>query len=106
MKLLLDECTPRRLRREFVGHDVFTVDDVKLKGFKNGRLLRAVAGNYDVLITVDRNIPYQQNASSLGIANLILAAKSNRYTDLQLLVPQALEALKTIQKGEIVRVES
>jgi predicted nuclease of predicted toxin-antitoxin system len=105
MRLLLDECTPRRLRRDFAGHTVSTVEEAGLKGLKNGELLKAAAAaNFDALITVDQNIPHQQNISALKIAILILTAKSNRYQDLKLLAPKALGALKQIKPGEAVRV--
>jgi hypothetical protein len=75
MKLLLDECVTRRLKREFVGHDVAPVEDVGLKGLKNGQLLRTASGRYEVLITVDQNLPYQQSLMGLTIAVPVLAAK-------------------------------
>lgn len=106
MKLLLDECTPRRLKRDFAGHQVFTVDDVGLKGVKNGELLRAaVDKGFDVLITVDRKIPAQQNLTQAALAVLILVAKPCRYPELQLLVPKALEALQQIKAGELVTIQ-
>jgi predicted nuclease of predicted toxin-antitoxin system len=71
MKLLLDECMPRRIRRDLTGHAVFTVEQSGLKGFKNGELLRAASGNFNVLITVDQSISYQQSIFSLQIAVLI-----------------------------------
>ena len=61
MKLLLDECVTRHLKREFVNHEVYTVEQAGFKGLENGHLLKAAAGSYEVLITVDRNLPYQQN---------------------------------------------
>ena len=61
MKLLLDECVTRQLKSEFESHEVHTVEEAGFKGFENGELLRAANGIYDVLITVDRNIQYQQN---------------------------------------------
>lgn len=61
MRLLLDECVPRRLKRDFVGYDVSTVEDAGLKGLKNGRLLQAASGQFDVLVTVDRNLIRQHN---------------------------------------------
>lgn len=81
---------------------MFTVEQAGVKGLKNGALLSAASGNYDVLITVDKSIPNQQNAASLGIAVLILRAKTNKYRDLKPLVPQILAALNQIQPGEIV----
>jgi predicted nuclease of predicted toxin-antitoxin system len=106
MKLLLDECVPRRIKRDFVSHDVFTVEQARLKGLKNGQLLRAASGNFSALITVDQNIAHQQNLASLQISILILVAGSNRYESLAPLVPQALEALKQISPGGIVHIKT
>jgi predicted nuclease of predicted toxin-antitoxin system len=64
MRLLLDECTPHRLRHDFTGHMVATVDEAGFKGLKNGQLLAAAVGNFDVLVTVDQNLPHQQNLAS------------------------------------------
>src|SRR5438309_9441747 len=91
MKLLLDECTPRRIRREFVGHDVHTVEDAGFKGLENGDLLKAASGAYEVLITVDRNIPYQQSIAGLNIAILILAAKRKQLCVFAASYPESLE---------------
>lgn len=106
MKLLLDECVTNYLKPDFAAHEVFTVEDTGLKGLKNGKLLRAASGNFDVLITVDKSVPHQQNITSLNIAVLILRAKTNTYSDLKPLVPQALAALDQIQPGEIVIIRS
>ncbi|HKY30137.1 MAG TPA: DUF5615 family PIN-like protein [Pyrinomonadaceae bacterium] len=106
MKLLLDECTPRRLRRDFPGHQVFTVEDAGLKGLKNGDLLRAAAAQFDVLITVDRKLSFQQNIAAFEIAVVVLIAKPNRYPELKLLTPKVLEALENIHAGQTVRIGS
>ena len=105
MRLLLDECVPRRLRRDFAGHIVSTVEEAGFKGLKNGQLLSAAAGSFDVLVTVDKNIPYQQNLHTFNISILILIAASNRYQDLKTLAPKALDSLKRIKPGETVRVD-
>jgi predicted nuclease of predicted toxin-antitoxin system len=106
MKLLLDECTPKRLKNDFVGHNVFTVDDAGFKGLKNGDLLRAATNaGFEVLITVDQNIQHQQNIALSTICVLILIAKSNRYDHLQPLITKALELLTTIKSREIIIVE-
>src|SRR6266436_9685236 len=105
MKLLLDECAPRRIRREFVGHNVQTVEDAGFKGLENGDLLKAATGVYEVLITVDQNLPYQQNIADLSIAVLILAAKKNSYVRLKPLVPRALNALESMKVGDVIRIE-
>jgi hypothetical protein len=61
MKVLLDECVTRYLKRDFVGHEVLTAEEAGFKGLKNGRLLKAASGEYEVLLTVDQNLQYQQN---------------------------------------------
>ncbi len=105
MKLLLDECVTRHLKRDLAGHEVHTVEDAGLKGLENGDLLRAASGAYEVLITVDHNIPHQQNIAGLNIAILILAAKRNSYVRLKPLIPRALSALETIKVGDVIRIE-
>jgi len=88
MKLLLDECTPQRLKANFTGHEVFTVNDVGLKGVKNGALLRAAAGNFEALITVDRKMPLQQNVSGLDLALIVLVTRPCRYPTVEAARPQ------------------
>jgi hypothetical protein len=105
MKLLLDECVVHDLKRDLVGHDVSTVVEAGFGGLENGELLRAASGTFDVLITVDRNLPFQQNLGSLEIAVIILIARGINYPDLKPLVPQVLTALPNIKPGEFLRVE-
>ena len=105
MKLLLDECVTRHLKREFANHEVHTVEEAGLKGLENGNLLRAASGIYDVLITVDRNLPYQQNLTGIKVAILILSAKRNSYARLKPLMPYALKELETIKSGQIILVQ-
>jgi hypothetical protein len=105
VKLLLDECVTRHLKRDLAGHEVHTVNDAGFKGLENGDLLKAASGTYEVLITVDRNIPYQQNVAGLNIAVLILAAKRNSYARLKPLIPRALSALETMKVGDVIRIE-
>jgi hypothetical protein len=105
MKLLLDECTPKRLKREFINHQCWTVDDAGFKGLENGELLQA-ASDYDVLITVDRKLIREHDFSQLNIAVLLLVARSNRYEDLKLLVPRSLQALAQIKAGQVIVVQA
>jgi predicted nuclease of predicted toxin-antitoxin system len=105
MKLLLDECVTRYIKRDLAGHEVHTIEQAGLKGLKNGVLLRAAAGVYHVLVTVDRNMPQQQNLRVLPIAILILEAQSNAYRHLQPLMPRARAALQTIKPGDVVRIK-
>jgi hypothetical protein len=61
MRVLLDECVPRALRNDISGHEVRTVAEAGWAGVKNGELLRLAATAFDVLITVDRSLEYQQS---------------------------------------------
>ena len=106
MKLLLDECAPKRLKNDFPGYETLTVDEVGFKGLKNGELLRAAAAEqFDVIITVDRRMPFQQNLSQFNLALIVLIAKPCRYAQLKLLVPKALDALKSIRPGEMFQIQ-
>jgi hypothetical protein len=105
MRLLLDECVVRKLKRDLVGHEVATVVEAGFGGLKNGVLLHAAEGNFDVFITVDRNLPFQQNIGSHQIAVLVMIAQGITYPELKPLVPEVLEALGTIKPGELRRVE-
>ena len=105
MKLLLDECVTRHLKRDLTDHEVHTVEDAGFKGLENGDLLKAASATYDVLITVDRNILYQQNIGGFNVAILILAAKRNSYASLQPLMRRALSALETMKPGDVIRIE-
>ncbi len=101
MRVLLDECVPRRLAAQLVGHDVKTVPKAGWAGIKNGKLLKLAESAFDVFITVDRNLSFQQNSAELEIAVIVLAAKSNRFQDLLPIVPQILATLRTIRRGEV-----
>jgi hypothetical protein len=105
VKLLLDECVTRHVKRDLVGHEVHTVEDAGLKGLENGDLLKAAAGNYQVLITVDQNIPHQQNIADLNIAILVSRSQRNSYARLKPRLPMALKALDTIKPGDVVRID-
>jgi hypothetical protein len=99
MLILLDECIDRRFAKEIQGHVVKTVPEMGWANFKNGHLLRIAQQEFDVFITIDRHLPYQQNISRLSIAVIVLQAKTNRLADLQPLVPLLQEMLPTAPIG-------
>ena len=103
MRLLLDECVDRGLARRLVGHSIQTVQQMGWSGLKNGRLLSRAQHRFDVLVTVDRGLTYQQSVADHKIAVLVLIAPSSRLRDLEPLVPDILAALPTLQSG-MVRV--
>jgi predicted nuclease of predicted toxin-antitoxin system len=105
MRLLIDECIDERLRHLFPDHDCQTARYANLAGLKNGRLLEAAEdAGFDVLITVDQNIPDQQNLTRRRIAVLILCGPTNRLRDLTALVPAAVFALASIRPGDCLKV--
>lgn len=106
MKLLLDECVPKRLRNDFPGHEIWTVEEVGLKGLNDGELLRATAEQFDVLITVDRGMQFQQNFSKFDLALVVLIAKPCRYAELKLLTPKALVCFETIKPCDVVVISN
>ena len=104
MKLLLDESLPRRLEFELTGHEVVTVQEQNWMGKKNGELLRLAGEFFNVFLTADQNLQYQQNLKGSNIAIVVLLAKSNRFNDLKPLIPQILKTLEEIKAGEIAQV--
>lgn len=95
MKVLFDECVPKRLRRLLPGYDVKTVPEAGWAGIKNGELLKKAKGNFDVFITVDRNLSYQQNPASIVIPIIVIHSPSNKLRDLEPLAPKLVQLLET-----------
>ena len=104
MRVLLDESLPRPLGRLLVGHAVQTVGQAGWASFKNGVLLRLASADFDVLITADQNLEFQQNLESLPLAVVVLVADSNRLESLEPLVSQILDVLKVLEPKKLVRV--
>ncbi len=104
MKILLDECVDWRLSRDIVGHDVKTVRQMGWSTIKNGELMQLVSGQFDVFVTVDRNLSFQQNLTGYTLALVVLCAKTNRLADLRPLVPELLEIIPMAKVGEATLV--
>ena len=82
MNLLIDECLPRTLKRHLVGHECRTVQEMGWSGKKNNVLLSLAEPEFDVLVTIDQGMEYQQNLANRKIALLVLGARSNQIEDL------------------------
>jgi predicted nuclease of predicted toxin-antitoxin system len=104
MRVLLDECMPRALRRDLPGHEVKTVAEAGWAGVKNGELLRLAATQFDVLLTVDRNLEYQQNFAGLALAVIVVHAPSNDVTMLRPLMSAVLAALPETELGTVTHI--
>ncbi len=104
MRVLLDTCVPKRLARDLSGHEVRHATEMGWGGLDDGPLLTAMAGTFDALVTVDRNLPHQQNLKAHPFAVLLLRAHSNRLTDLARLVPKLRAALKRVVPGQLIEL--
>jgi len=101
VKVLLDECVNQRLARDFIGHEVSTVEQMGWKSKENGELLALAAKAFEVFVTTDRNLSFQQKVQNLGIAVVVMTAPTNRLTDLRLIVPALLKVMPFLRKGEV-----
>jgi len=101
---LLDECVDWRLARHLQPHHVTTVAKAGWSGIQNGRLLRQAEVAFDILVTVDRNLAFQQRVIDFHLGVIVLKASSNRLPDLLPLMPQLLEAIATVAPGSLVVV--
>lgn len=101
MRVLLDENLPRDLVAEVTGHDVTTVQAAGWSGIDNGDLLRRAHGRFDVLLTMDRGLRYQQSLKRFRLSIVVIRARSNRMIHLKPLVDGILMALEDLQPGEL-----
>ncbi|HEY3908335.1 MAG TPA: DUF5615 family PIN-like protein [Stellaceae bacterium] len=99
MRVFLDECVDWRLSRDLRDHEVATARQMGWVSIKNGELLALAAQEFDVFVTVDGNLCFQQNLPALAIAVVILRARSNRLADLRLLMPELLAAIVSAKPG-------
>jgi len=102
VRILIDESLPRYLKQVLVEHAVFTVQEMGWAGIRNSELLAKAESNFDVLLTADKNLRYQQNLSGLALA--IIVFPSNRLSVVKTLAPQVKDALSVVRQGEIVEL--
>lgn len=104
MKVLLDECVPRKLKREIANHEVVTVTEQGWSGVKNGELLNLAATEFDIFLTVDQNLSFQQNLKNFNIGIILMVARNNRLKTLLPLIPALRVAIEEVKAGEIIRI--
>ena len=104
MRLLLVESLPRGLKTLLESHDVTTVQEQGWSGSSNGDLLRLAEDHFDVFITADQNLEYQQNLAGYRLGVVLLAARTTRMPDLTPLIPELLEILDQMTEGEVRRI--
>jgi hypothetical protein len=105
MRVLLDECVPRPLRRELAGHDVQTVQEMGWAGKRNGELIELIeAAGFNAFVTTDQRLEYQQNIAAAKIPLVVLVARRNTLPTLLPLVPELRSALRRVRHGQIIHV--
>ena len=104
MKVFLDECVDWRLARDIVRHDVKTARQMVWTSIKNGALLTVASQHFDVFLTVDRNLCFQQNLHTFSIAVVVLQAKTNRLADLRPLIPKLLATIESVLPGAALSI--
>jgi hypothetical protein len=105
-RVLLDENLPRLLKRELSGFEVRTVAEMGWAGIKNGRLLRLAEAEFDIFLTADQNLTYQQPVTTFRLGLVVLRARTTKLEDLLPLVPAILEALVDLKIGQVSFVGS
>lgn len=100
MRILFDECVPRRLRKSLLEHDVRTVPEMGWTSLRNGALLTSAQNEFQAFVTTDRHLPSQQNLSKFTIFVVVLVAKRNKLEFLLPLVPELKRALSEFKSGE------
>lgn len=105
MRILLDNCVPRRLAPHLATeHEVVHCQELGWDELSNGKLLTAAQAEFDVMLTTDSGIPYQQHLPKYDIGLIVVKARFNRTEDILPLLPNILEAIQTIQPGQYVFV--
>jgi len=106
VRILLDECVDRRLANDIAGHEVKTAPQMGWASIKNGELLALAERQFEIFVTVDRNLSFQQNLPRYKVAVVVLRARSNRLRDLRSLVPKLLELLPVAKQGEVLWISA
>jgi len=104
MRILLDECLPRRLVRDLNCYSVTTVPRQGWAGRKDSELLALAEGEFDVFVTSDSNLAFQQNLRQVSLIVVVVRAVNSRYETIQPLVPNILHAIASARRGEVVGV--
>jgi predicted nuclease of predicted toxin-antitoxin system len=106
MRVLLDNCVPRRFGNHLTGYETSSVVDLGWANLDDGKLLDAMAGHFDALITMDKGIRFQQQLGHRSFGVLLLRARSNRLPDLLSLIPALRQALEKVEPGEFLEISA
>src|ERR1051325_5083445 len=105
MRVLLDECLPKELAGMLVRHQAMTVSQAGWASKTNGELLAAASDDFDVFLTLDQNLQYQQNVKSFRLEIVVLRVSDNKLTTIEPLLPKVLGALPFVKVGQVVNID-
>lgn len=106
MRILLDECLPRGLKKAFRSYGlVLTVTDAGLSSYTNGQLFRRISGDFDVFVTIDKSIEHQQNLTAYDIAFVLLRVVSNDIVDIEPVLPRLFARWSELEKRKLLTIE-
>lgn len=101
MKILLDECVTKRLKKQLPEFEVFTVNELKISGIKNGALMNYCIDNkFDILLTIDKNLMFQQNIEKYSVTIVVLNSFTSKLEELTLFMPAFKFQANTFQKNK------
>jgi len=106
MRILLDECLPKKLKNDLKNHEVKTVPEMGWAGKKNGELLPLAENHFDIFITGDQNLQYQQNLKNRLVTIFVLKSPNSRYETLRLLIPKVLREINRELKKGIIEINN
>ena len=102
MKILLDECITKTLKKHLVNHTVFTVANMNWLGKKNGNLMKsAIAEGFDILLTIDKNLQFQNNITEYNIVIVIFDSKNSKLESLLPFIPVFEKLISSFEKGKV-----
>jgi hypothetical protein len=105
MRVLLDECVPRKLGRSLPGHECRTVPQEGFSGTKNGELLElAEKSGFQVFLTIDRGLEHQQKLQGRNITVILVRTKSGRLAELLPKAPEILKAISSARPGSLIKI--
>ena len=106
MKILLDECVTKRLKKHLNNFDVFTVRELELSGIKNGKLMAYCSdNNFDVLLTIDKNLMFQQNLEKYPVTIVVFNSRSSKIEELVLFIPSFEKQINSFQKHKAYLID-
>ena len=106
MRILLDECVNPRVKDAFPNHEVQTVTEMGWGGITNGKLMTLAQQSFDVFLTVDRNLEYQQNLAKLMLGLVVVTVPDNNIRYFKPIFPELLTAAESVRAGQVLHIIS